>query len=256
MLSPETQVLQDKLDEWQEVQRIAYGGGWCSAEQLIEPSYVENTLLETLRVTQIEDSSSEEVDAEDDYPILNVGLPLPYVKGYTQSGHWIAYVRRPGLSLGLADTVKAGLNAPLLGLADTVKHDVPGSIVGLSAKLRQRIKELSELPDGWDGDRAKPMKTVVLSDVVMVLKWLAEQPSYNEPFLVPTFDGLVQMEWHGEKRLLEIEAVEEGWAVGGTEIGTDRQRTYFDADCGRQDFEKLRTFYDWFSGQELIWPSL
>lgn len=135
-----------------------------------------------------------------------------------------------------------------------MKYMVAQDVASLSASLAKSIKEFSELPEGWDGGRAKPIKMDVLNDVVQFLKWLAQQPGYCEPFVVPTFDGLVQMEWHSEKKSLEIEAVEEGWAVGGTLLRSNGQREYYDADCGRRDFEKLKSFYDWFSGEEPIWP--
>src|SRR5260370_5898720 len=140
-------------------------------------------------------------------------------------------------------TASLGLTAPTLGFADIVKYIVADQAVSLSASLGKSIKELSELTDGWDGGRAKPIRVDVLNDVVQFLKRLAQEPFYREPFIVPTFDGLVQMEWRGEKRLLEIEAAKEGWTIGGTLIRNDRQREDFEANCGRQDFQKLKTFY-------------
>jgi hypothetical protein len=219
----EAPVFQSSLDERPQQQESAYEGGRRFAVQFVEPSDVQSDWLEEMTVIQ--------------------NLPLEGVYSYH------------GPIIPIDWITSRGLTATPLGFADTAKYIVADKAVSLSASLRQSIKELSELPDGWDGGRAKPIKMDVLNDVVRFLKWLTQQPLYSEPFIVPTFDGLVQMEWHDEKRSLDIEAGKEGWAVGGTLIVSDRQRVYFDANCGSRDFEKLRNFYDWFSGKESIWPS-
>jgi hypothetical protein len=126
----------------------------------------------------------------------------------------------------------------------------------LPRALRRRISELSDLPFNWDGEGAKPVKSIVLADVVEALNYLAQRTGgFQEPFLAPTFDGFVQMEWHGKNRSLEIEAVERGWSVVGTTIGHDGKRCYFTTESERSDFGLLERFYKWFIGIELLWPS-
>ena len=142
------------------------------------------------------------------------------------------------------------------GIADSVNRIVIGRSATLSPSLRQRVGELSDLKPNWDGEVAKPVKAPVLGDAVEFLRRLTQRTSnFREPFLVPTFDGFIQIEWHDKKRALEIEAVGEGWSVVGALTGKDGNRLYFDAECERSDFEQLGKFYEWFAGNELIWPS-
>ena len=139
----------------------------------------------------------------------------------------------------------------------TKNQIVVGRSVDLSPSLRQRIAELSGLKPNWDGERAKVIKPHVLADVIETLKRFAQGTDcFREPFLAPTFDGFVQMEWHDKKRSLEIEAVNQGWSCAGAMIGNDGNRHYFTAECERSDFQRLEKFYEWFVGAELIWPSL
>ena len=143
-----------------------------------------------------------------------------------------------------------------IGIADSVNRIVIGRSAALSLPLRQRVGELSDLKPNWDGEAAKPVKAPILGDVVELLRRLTQRTSsFREPFLVPTFDGFVQIEWHDKKRALEIEAVGKGWSVVGTLTGKDGNHLYFDAECERSNFEQLEKFYEWFTGNELIWPS-
>lgn len=143
------------------------------------------------------------------------------------------------------------------GIAEAVSHIVVGRSAELSPSLRQRIAQLSRLEANWDGEGTKAIKSYVLADVVEALKRFNLQPvPYREPFLAPTFDGFIQLEWHDKKRSLEIEAIDQGWSLVGTMIGNNGNRQYFTAECERSDFQTLEKFYEWFAGAELIWPSL
>jgi len=127
--------------------------------------------------------------------------------------------------------------------------------VDLSPSLRQRINELSDLKPNWDGEKAKVVKTHVLADVIeLLMRFRRRTESFQEPFLAPTFDGFVQMEWHNEKRSLEIEAVDKGWSLVGTITDERGSRDYFTAECERSDFQKLEIFYDWYMDIERLWP--
>jgi len=142
------------------------------------------------------------------------------------------------------------------GIADSVNRIVIGRSATLSPSLRQRVGQLSDLQHNWDGENAKTVRAPVLGDVVEFLRRLARHTGIlREPFLAPTFDGFVQIEWHDKKRSLEIEAVNQGWLVVGGLNGQDNKRLYFEAECERSDFDRLEKFYEWFVGNELLWPS-
>jgi hypothetical protein len=142
-------------------------------------------------------------------------------------------------------------------IAQSVQRTTVESAASLSAQLRQKINELFALEPNWDGENAKPVKPHVLADVVETLRRLSRQTDgFREPFLAPTFDGFIQMEWHESKRSLDIEAVDRGWSAVGTEIGPDGQRHYYTAEFGRNDFAPLMNCYKWLSGTDLIWPLL
>ena len=117
------------------------------------------------------------------------------------------------------------------------------------------MEELSALKPNWDGEGAKAVRTSALGDVMEFLRRSARRPSFREPFLAPTFDGSVQIEWHNNERSLEIEAANGGWSVVGSLANGDNKRLYFEAECERSDFHQLEKFYEWFAGKELIWPS-
>lgn len=143
------------------------------------------------------------------------------------------------------------------GISEAVSHIVVDRSATLSPSLRQRVADLSKLARNWDGEGAKAIKSYVLADVIEALKRFALQPiAFREPFLAPTFDGFIQMEWHDKKRSLEIEAINQGWSLVGVMTSNDGSRHYFTAECERSDFQKLEKFYEWFAGAELIWPSL
>src|SRR5258708_31047256 len=114
----------------------------------------------------------------------------------------------------------------------------------LPPTLRQRIVELSNLKANWDGEGATQIKPHILSEVVEALMRLAQHhPGSDTGSLIPTFDGYVQMEWHCEKRSLEIEAVSHGWATVGSTVDASGKHEYFVGECKRGDFPQLERFY-------------
>jgi hypothetical protein len=144
---------------------------------------------------------------------------------------------------------------PEITIADSVKRTALEAASSFSAQLRRKINELVALGTNWDGENAKPVKLDVLADTIETLKRLRQRTDkFREPFLAPTFDGFVQMEWHENNRSLDIEAVEKGWSVVGTEIGPDGQPNYHSAEFERNNFALLLNCYKWFCGDELIWP--
>lgn len=142
-------------------------------------------------------------------------------------------------------------------IAESVKRTAVETAASLSAQLRQKINALVALESNWDGEQAKSVKPHVLADVVETLRQLSQRTDkFCEPFLAPTFDGFVQMEWRENNRSLDIEAVDKGWSAVGTEIGPDGQRHYHIGEFERNDFAQLMNCYKWFSGNESIWPLL
>jgi hypothetical protein len=142
-------------------------------------------------------------------------------------------------------------------IAESVTRTTVQTAASLSSQLRQNINELISLQPNWDGEHAQPVKPHVLAEVAETLKRVSQQTDkFREPFLAPTFDGFVQMEWREKTRSLDVEAVEMGWSAVGTEIGPDSQRLYHVAEFERNDFAQLMKCYKWFAGDEVIWPSL
>ncbi len=152
-------------------------------------------------------------------------------------------------------TISIGYREPSGGFAGYLTKAVIKSSASLSSDLRKRIEDLSELQANWDGEGAKAVKSTVLADTVELLKRLSDMTSdFHPPFLAPTFEGFVQIEWHGTDKLLEFEALRDGWSVIGTKIRDAGHRDYLVAECKRSDFESLKNFYDWYLGIELVWP--
>jgi len=188
---------------------------------------------------------------------------LPFGGGTTFS---LSALRHADLSAPTFDVVhayvaigvKGVITARHLSFSDSVKEMVFDASASLSPQLRKRITELVNLKLNWDGEGAKPVKPHVLADVVDTLKRLSlEVNGFHEPFLVPTFDGFAQMEWHGGKRSLDIEATKEGWSAVGTEAGLGGKRHYSTAEFARNDFAQLVQYYQWLLGDDLlIWPLL
>src|SRR6516162_4845129 len=100
-------------------------------------------------------------------------------------------------------------------ISDSIHNAVIEISIGLSRSLIQKTVELSQLKNGWDGENAEAVKTYILADALDLVRRLSYRSDYTEPFLVPTFDGFVQIEWYSKKRLLEFQAVENGWLVAG-----------------------------------------
>jgi len=140
--------------------------------------------------------------------------------------------------------------------AQSVKRTTVERAASLAAQLRQKINELLALESNWDVEHAQPVNPHVLVDVVETLKRLSRQTAnFREPYLAPTFEGFVQMEWREKNRSLDLEAVDTGWSAVGTEIGPDTQRQYHTAEFERNDFAQLMKCYAWLCSDQLIWPS-
>ncbi len=129
--------------------------------------------------------------------------------------------------------------------------------ITLSAQLREKVSRLAQLPENWDGEGARQIKWHILANVVGTLIRLRQGPhQFHEPFVAPTFDGFIQLDWHGDKRSLEVQATDSGWEAVGTSVGADNARQYYTAEFDRNEFGQIKKLYQWFLGDELIWPFL
>ncbi len=75
----------------------------------------------------------------------------------------------------------------------------------------QAINRVLELPDGWDGRRARRISPLAAESAVYVLAQLLDAHS-AVPQVVPLPDGGLQLEWHAAGNSLEIEIDGEGTA--------------------------------------------
>ncbi len=140
-------------------------------------------------------------------------------------------------------------------IADFVRATALEKARSLTDSLRRKMSDLAALEQNWDGEGAQPVKESVLADVAEALRRLRQGAlTFREPFLAPTFDGFVQIEWGGRQRSLDIEAVETGWSAVGTVISPQGKRGYETGEFERNDFARFRRCYDWLCSNDALWP--
>ncbi len=145
--------------------------------------------------------------------------------------------------------------SPVLGFAEALRSMSISRSFPFSRKLAERFTEISSLQAGWDDEKATaPQPEVIAHAVGLVLFLQGALPKFEDPFVVPTISGFLQLEWHGEHRALEFEATAYGWSIVGSETQSRGERTYHEADTAGLDVEKLLAAYRWFTGLELLWP--
>ena len=135
-----------------------------------------------------------------------------------------------------------------------------GLLVALSRsiapELAVKVRELSSLEEGWDGEDGSPVRVDVLARAVMLLRLLKQEGSgFTMPFIAPTFDGSVLLDWTGPGRTLEVQTEPAGWSVVGTLTSADGRKQYLSAHC---DLTGLGTtkYYEWFRDELLLWPTV
>ena len=74
-------------------------------------------------------------------------------------------------------------------------------------KLKEEVKEISELEKNWDGYDAEPFTQKIIDKVNEVVDCL--DGKYKDPCIVPSNCG-IQFEWENGKNSLEIYVEEEG----------------------------------------------
>jgi hypothetical protein len=76
----------------------------------------------------------------------------------------------------------------------------------ISPELMGKAKELLSLEQGWDGESAKPVRVEALAKALMLLRLLKlAHQSFTLPFVAPTFDGFLLLDWSSPRRTLEVQ---------------------------------------------------
>jgi len=125
----------------------------------------------------------------------------------------------------------------------------------ISPEVAAKARELLSLDAGWDGEDAKPVRAEALARVIMVLGILKRaRAGFVPPFIAPTFEGSVLLDWVGPSRTLELEPKGTGWSVVGTVTSRSSKKEYLSAYCD-QDETRLLRYYEWFRDELLLWPT-
>lgn len=123
-----------------------------------------------------------------------------------------------------------------------------------STTLSSRMRELMALPAGWDGERARPVRMEAVLSVIELLQTLADYSDFKLPFVAPTFEGYLLLDWTSELRTLELEAERDGWSIVGTLNANTQKKDYFSATI-RGDPSNVLKYYRWFKGDLDVWPT-
>lgn len=78
-----------------------------------------------------------------------------------------------------------------------------------SKAARDRLKELSAMPLGWNGYDSPPIRSEAIRESFNLLTELAKL-GMPEPIIVPVSGGGIQMEWLGPSSEIEIEVLPGG----------------------------------------------
>lgn len=149
-----------------------------------------------------------------------------------------------------------GGNARTISLAATADEYIILYSTSLSLEFSSKVRELLQLKRGWDGDEAKTIRTDVLLNAVELLVELKRSRSeFILPFMAPTYEGAVLLDWTSQNRTLEVQFEEDGgWSAVGTVIHRNGDKEYFETSVPIAG-EKLSEYYDWFINKLLIWPT-
>lgn len=124
----------------------------------------------------------------------------------------------------------------------------------LPDSVSRRLNELRSLKDNWDGEGASPAKPEAYARVTGVLIWLSHVVSdFRFPFIAPTVNGYAQLEWHGKKRELEVEATDEGWSLLGTDFQAQGPE-YHEKQLEFTEQSKILAAYHWLTKDDTPWP--
>src|SRR5258708_18634918 len=71
--------------------------------------------------------------------------------------------------------------------------------ITLSARLREKVSRLAQLPENWDGEGARQINCHILANVVGTLIPLRPAPhQFHEPFIATTFVRFILLASHGD----------------------------------------------------------
>ena len=125
----------------------------------------------------------------------------------------------------------------------------------LSPIMSAKLHELAALKPGWDEEGALPIGAKAIEETAIVIARLSSACDFQNPQLVPTFDGFLQVEWHSPARSLEFEFTPKGWSVLGVDSVNSPSPKYYKAATPFRMTEALEPFYVWFTTPGLTWPS-
>jgi len=125
----------------------------------------------------------------------------------------------------------------------------------LSAVMSAKLRELAALKLGWDEEGALPIDARAIEETAIVIGRLSSTRDFQNPQVVPTFDGFLQVEWHSPTRSLEFEFTPAGWSVLGVDSVNSPCPEYYKAATPFKMTEALEPFYVWFTTPGLTWPS-
>jgi len=127
------------------------------------------------------------------------------------TGYYVFPVTQPvgavsiSQKVAIIGNVPIGWQVPSLGVTPRVNFGLRG---GLVPDWAQRLKEFSQLTEGWDSYGARPISgTAIERAKAVILDAVSEQIGLPEPFVAPTSAGGVGLEWEvesGKELLLEI----------------------------------------------------
>jgi hypothetical protein len=161
-------------------------------------------------------------------------------------------------------------NVSLLNLSQNwnfgglITASYPGSLLvsgyqkqepNLSPALATRLNALSTLKNGWDEGGALPISPEAVNAARNALRRVSLVRPFQDPSIVPTFDGFLQIEWHSASRSLEFEYTPNEWSILGVASANTGDPRYYPASAPLVAVDELEKFYIWFSTGELIWPS-
>jgi hypothetical protein len=183
---------------------------------------------------------------------------LPENKSYPQASDFISLQRNlDHITASITSNVAVGhilsiggnpKSAPSLSFYQTPEEN-------LSPDLTARLNELSLLKKGWDEGEAVKIKFEAIKTAREVLRRLSCLTPFQNPCIVPTFDGFLQLEWHNAYRSLEFEYTPEMWSILGVESARTRQPIYNTASVPLTAAPGLEPYYVWFANNAFIWPS-
>lgn len=109
-----------------------------------------------------------------------------------------------------------------------------------------KLQFLESLKDDWDGYGSKAISPAALLKV----RQLLDTHPTTTPFIAPTHDGELMLDWSSDHRELEIETTPDGWSVSGylkSRAGRDNQ---FVGE--ERKIEGLAPYMDWFSRTSVL----